>query len=387
MNIAVIGAQYGDEGKGKIVDYLAEQADFALRFNGSGNAGHCVEEDDGTRYKVHIIPSAVFREGVICCTGAGMVINPFTLKKEISRIRKVSKNPIWIDPKAHVVTSFHILHDKSNEEALGDNKIGTTLTGNGPAYADKASRRGIRLEDLISNPDTISAKLKRSNSFVAEKKDDAEELHHVGIDLSLHFVDVATELNRAIMNGKNILFAGAHGTFLDIDHGDYPFVTSSTCTVGGIGSAGVSPTHIDAVVGVVKAYTTRSGSGPLPEMDEHLAKYIQRIAKEYGTTTGRKRRIGWIDLQMVNHASILNNFTYIAITMLDVLSGFEEIKLFSLEGLETIKGWKQDISSVRSYEDLPIEAMRFIRLIERAAGVPASLLSVGPKRSQIIFRR
>lgn len=392
---AIIGAQYGDEGKGKLVDYLAAEADFAVRFNGSGNAGHCVEKEDGTRYAVHLLPAAIFGRGITCCTGAGMVINPLTLLEEIEYVNRVSSNPIWIDPRAHVVTPFHIVRDKESEIALGDNKIMTTLTGNGPAYADKMSRKGLRLEDLQMSPDGIETELRKLDSREQEVNESdphlyravASELHVLGEKLSPYFQDNAVRLNDAIKAGMSVLFAGAHGTFLDIDHGNYPFVTSSTCTVGGIGTTGVSPTHLNEVVGVVKAYTTRSGAGPLSDMEPALASYIREKANEYGTTTKRPRRIGWIDLSMIRYASMLNHFTYIAVTMLDILSGLKSIRLVDTDETKVIKGWEEDISRVKIYANLPEEAQRFIHLIEEAAGVPARLISVGPKKTQTIHKR
>lgn len=388
---AVIGAQYGDEGKGKIVDYLSSDVSIAVRFNGSGNAGHCVEEDDGTRHKVHILPASTFRNNVLCCTGAGMIINPETLLQEIDRLGpEFPQHRIFIDPKAHVTTVYHIYQDAKSEKELGEDKIGTTLTGNGPAYADKMLRKGLRLSDLVGGGIHIKALLLKS-AFYDENACDLEKevrsLCWYGKRLSKYFIDVGLAINQAIDEGVSVLFAGAHGTFLDIDHGDYPYVTSSTCMIGGIGSTGVSPRHINEVIGVVKSYTTRSGAGPIYSMPEILADQIRVRGKEIGTTTGRNRRIGWIDLDMVKKASIMNSFSYIAVTMLDVLSGLDTIEMIHQRKKFSVAGWYQDISNVRKFEDLPMETIRYIQEIEKAAGVQALLISVGPKRNQIIDRR
>ena len=400
---AVIDALWGDGGKGGICDYISnvEDIDIAVRFNGGSNAGHSVEMDDGTRHKVHLLPAAAFTPGVLCVMGAGTVIDPTKLVEEIHLANRANHNlKIAIDSHAHVVTPYHVEKDKQNEETLGKKKIGTTLTGNGPAYADKAARTGIRMKDLTLKGSDLIQKISRSMSFpnVSFPEDNEEitnELCSCGEMLSPMYTDVAELVNKSIDQGGSVLFCGAHGTMLDIDYGYYPDVTSSTCTVSGVGvGAGVSPRRITDAIGVVKAYTTRVGAGPMPtEIEGNLADQIRDKGKEFGTTTGRPRRIGWLDLPVVKYATMLNGFDYIALTLLDVLSGLKDLSLctsYRNNGtpvLNKLPGWDEDISQCGKFRDLPPAARNYVGRIETELGIPVKMISVGPRRSQMIDMR
>lgn len=383
-NIAVIGAQWGDEGKGKIVDYLGGDSQIAVRFNGGNNAGHTVEDDSGSRRKVHLLPSPAFREGMAVALGNGMVIDLDALRREILAVTEV--NPglrVMVDQRAHVLTREHRERDAWEEDKRGDSKIGTTRSGNGPAYSDKAARTGIRVCD------------------VAHQHDFLEGI--VG--------DVSTHLNDAMDRGESVIFAGAHGTLLDIDHGTYPHVTSSSCTASGIGTgAGVDTRRLDEVVGVVKAYSTRIGTGPFPaEMEPVKGGQIREYGREYGTTTGRPRRIGWLDGVALRHAVRLNQFDYLAVTLLDVLSCVNRLLIcdsyttrrgethgrfpaeagFSASPNYTyLSGWYgKDLSLCKKWIDLPREARTYINYIEELTGVRVGLVSVGSRRGQTIDLR
>ena len=385
--IAVIGAQWGDEGKGKIVDYLAKDCKIAVRFNGGNNAGHSVETEDGTRRKVHLLPSSAFRDGAVCVLANGMVISPDVLLQEIEKVMEVNANlTVLVDGRAHVLTTEHISRDVS-EETLRKVSIGTTKSGNGPAYSDKAARSGTRICDLAYYSKSIRDRM------------------------GYMLVDGSRYLNAAIDSGEGIIFAGAHGTMLDIDHGTYPYVTSSNCITSAIGTgAGVDPRRLTNVVGVVKAYSTRIGAGPFPtEMDEVQATLIREKGREFGTTTGRPRRIGWLDGPALGHAMRVNQFDYLAVTMLDVLSVVDEIKVCVAYGdrdnqygmhpsseihsgarciYYTVPGWPgEDLSQYRTYRDLPANVKDYLGFIESIAGARVGLISVGPRRDQIIDRR
>ena len=422
--IAVIGAQFGDEGKGKIVDYLSHEIDVAVRFNGGANAGHSVETDKGVRYKVHIFPASAFTPGVMCGIGNGMVVDPKALIKEFQEIQKVNPDfRMFVDWRAHVITPFHKVKDRYNEEHLGSKKIGTTQSGNGPAYADKMSRTGIligdlvlprnELIDLISGSQVFSqaADNKRKSNYIESVVDD---LLRAGEILWPAMRDTSVILDKEIKKGRSVLLAGAHGTMLDIDHGTYPFVTSSSCTLSGVGvGAGLNPRRVTEVVGVVKAYLTRVGAGAFPtEIDMEQGNAIREKGKEYGTTTGRPRRIGWIDGPMLRHATRLNGFDYLAVTMLDVLSCVKKIHFgmyyrtpskqisssipqgrggfeSEISGVDydCFPSWTKDIQGCKRFNDLPTSAQKLIERIEMETNVPVGLISVGPQRSQTIDRR
>ena len=409
--IAVVGMQWGDEGKGKIVDLLAKEhrCTVSVRFNGGNNAGHSVQMDDGTRYKVHLLPSAAYISGMSCVLGSGMVMDPEVLVREIDQVKSVNQN-LWItvDPRAHLILPNHVNRDILEEEIRGKGSIGTTRSGNGPAYADKMSRRGIRVGDLSlprGERDILLESLGLSPDLNAKLSRWAKAI--------LPFVgDGSAIINDFLNMGKSVIFAGAHGTLLDIDHGTYPFVTSSNCTASAIGSgAGVDPRRLTGVVGVVKAYSTRIGTGPFPtEVNPRLAERIREVGREFGTTTGRPRRIGWLDAVALRHAVRLNRPDYLVVTLLDVLSGIDDLHIAqgyfggsrarwdtlpatayehnqSVPSYEVFEGWKEDISKCRDFDCLPPAAQAYVLAIEKAAGVPVGMVSVGPGRNQVIRLR
>jgi adenylosuccinate synthase len=379
MNVTVaIGSQYGDEGKGKIVDYLAAEASAAVRFNGGNNAGHSVVIN-GERHAVHLLPAAAYRPGMLLYLTPGVVFDPAVLIAEIYSVRDVTGvfPSLIVDRRCHMIGRTHRKKDAEQEEARkgSGTEIGTTRRGNGPCYADKALRCGYRLEDLES---------------LEDKYIDYEyNLNAEGANFLLGFAgDTASAIQINREEGMGVLFCGAHGTLLDINHGTYPYVTSSDCVAGAACTGGgLPPRAVDTVVGITKSYMTRIGTGPfLSEIeDEVLASEIRETGKEYGTTTGRPRRIGWLDLEALRYADMLNGFSYIALTMLDVLSGFPQV-LVRLPGgkWKSMLGWTEDISEVRSLEGLPLNARAYIHIIEENVGVRVGLISVGPDRSQII---
>jgi len=423
--VAVIGINYGDEAKGKLVDYISQEGiDISVRFNGGNNAGHSIETDSGIRHKVHLFPASAFTPDIMCGICNGMAVNVNSLVSEISMIQSVNPDfRFFVDPRAHVVTPYHVFHDREEERARGKEKIGTTQTGNGPAYGDKAARRGITLGDLTLPEKEIMDLIKESLSYKFMKDichKEGVELKKVVTDLrknvSLiqdYFEDGTELLNKAIDRGKSVLFAGAHGTLLDIDHGTYPNVTSSSCAIGGIGTGtGVSPRRITEVIGVVKAYSTRVGSGFFPtEMPEEIAHVVREEGKEYGTTTGRPRRIGWIDIPTLDRASHINGCDYIALTLLDVLKVVSAIKIGAAyqnkEGkisysvpigrhgsdeisdvvMESFKSWNKDIRGCRRFDDLPKTAQKYVKRVEELLNVPIKLISVGARRGQMIDMR
>ncbi len=391
MNIVVVGAQWGDEGKGKIVDFLAENTSYVVRFQGGNNAGHTVIVGQDV-FKLHHIPSGIC-QGKKCVLGNGVVINPDFICKEISDLeaRGISVDgKLFISDRAHIIAPEHIKRDQRQEENRGK-KVGTTGKGIGPAYTDKVSRYGLRFADYLENPGVIS------------------EYEEVLAKLQPFVTNTFELLHNAIENDENILFEGAQGTFLDIDHGTYPYVTSSnTVSSGACSGSGVPPTMINKVVGVLKAYTTRVGFGPFPcELNDEIGNRLVEIGKEYGTTTGRKRRCGWLDLVMANYARKVNGVTQWVITKLDVLSDFDELKIctgykFSgkeltafpstttvLEGVEpvyqTFKGWKADLSTCKTFNDLPVEAQEYLKFIEDFTKTPLAIVSFGPERTQNII--
>ena len=421
-NLVIVGTQWGDEGKGKIVDLLAEDADIVIRFQGGNNAGHTMVVD-GEQIISHLVPSGIL-QGKICVIGNGLVVDPAVLLEEIDYLagRGVDCGPdkIFVSERAQVIMPYHKEIDSGREKLKGKNKIGTTGRGIGPAYEDKATRRGIRIVDLI-DPEVFREKLDAilpdKNNYIenflngqAVNMDDILDTYDsFAKRLAPYVTDTSVVLSKAMKNRLQLLFEGAQGTHLDIDHGTYPFVTSSNTVSGNACcGAGVGPKCIDDVIGIVKAYTTRVGAGPFTaELFDDTGDYIQKKGAEFGATTGRRRRCGWLDTVILNNAVRLNGLTGLAITKLDVLGGLDELKICtsydcngevldtfpsSLKLLEackpnyeTLSGWQEDISNVRRYDDLPANVRAYLKRIEELTGVPVMIISVGPGREQTII--
>ena len=421
-NVVVVGTQWGDEGKGKVVDLLAAQADVVVRYQGGNNAGHTLVVK-GEQTICHLIPSGILHAGKKCLIGNGVVVDPEVLLEEIHTLagKGIATGPdrLSLSEKAHLIMPYHKAIDLAREAAKGNQKIGTTGRGIGPCYEDKAGRTGIRAVDLLE-PDTLADKLKASleeKNFYLEQFLNAQPLDFqtvydkcltMGEELQSYLTDVSIEIDRAVTEGKKILFEGAQGTHLDIDHGTYPFVTSSNPIAGAVcAGAGVGPDKMHHIIGIVKAYTTRVGSGPFTtELEDDVGDYIQEKGAEFGATTGRRRRCGWLDLVMVRDSVRLNGLTSLSITKLDVLTGLEQLKIctgYDLEGkeigarpaslkklaqctpiYEEMPGWKEDVSEARSIDQLPEQARAYLQRIEEITGVPLSIISVGPGREQTI---
>ena len=424
MNSCVVGLQWGDEGKGKIVDILAQHADIVVRYSGGANAGHTVVVGD-TRFALHLLPSGSVRPGVICVIASAVVVDPETLLKEIENLaqRNVTlTGRLFISENAHLVLDYHKKEDRLREESLGKNKIGTTIRGIGPCYADKVGRTyTVRMADL-RNLEKLKSKLQtivdyKNKIFVAVynaepvNADDIFEKCKSYADKLLPFAADTTEfLHKSISDGKPILFEGAQGTLLDLDHGTFPFVTSSNSSALGMSAGcGVPAKMVDKFLGVAKAYTTRVGGGPFPtEQDNEIGQYIRDKGNEYGTTTGRPRRCGWFDAVAVAYATTIGAIDSIAMMHLDTLTGLKEIKIcgaYKLDGkettffpanteklskaqciYETVPGWQEDITEVDDFHDLPANAQNYVMLIEEMTGKPITIIGVGPKRKQTIFR-
>ena len=420
-NIVIVGTQWGDEGKGKIVDLLAEFADIVVRFQGGNNAGHTMVVD-GKQFISHLVPSGIL-QGKTCLLGNGMVVDPEVLVEELDNLNNkgidVGPDRLKISEKAHIIMPYHKHIDLARENMKGDQKIGTTGRGIGPCYEDKATRRGVRFVDLL-DPKEFSEKVKtilEEKNFYLEHFFSAETLDPVSIidqykgyadRLSPHVINISIVMNQAIKENKQILFEGAQGTHLDIDHGTYPFVTSSNTVSGNACcGAGIGPKEINGVVGIVKAYTTRVGSGPFPtELFDEIGDKIQKKGAEFGATTGRKRRCGWLDTVLLRNAARLNGLTGLVITKLDVLDGLEDLKICtgyeyngkiirdfpaSLKMLgsckpiyEVLPGWPEDISDVRKLQDLPENAKNYLNRIEKLVETPIDIISVGPGREETI---
>ena len=421
-SVVVIGAQWGDEGKGKIVDYLAQKADAVVRYSGGSNAGHTVVVNN-VSYKLRLLPSGILYPGKTCVLGNGVVINPGVVLKEIKDMRDkgVDISRVVISDRAHVVLPYHQVLDELQEAALGKAKIGTTKGGIGPCYMDKVARTGIRICDLME-PDTFAEKLKINveaknaiitkiyggNSFDYEAM--LKEYLAYAEELRPYVADTGVVLDEIFAAQKNVLFEGAQATFLDIDHGTYPYVTSSNPTAGNAATgSGIGPCYLDHVVGVVKAYTTRVGEGPF--VTELLDKdgdghKIRETGHEYGTVTGRPRRCGWLDAFMLKYSARLNSLDYLAITRLDILGNMDHIKMcvgYTIDGVEIkqipaslktlgrvkpvyeeFAGWLCDISKCRSFDELPANAKKYVQRISEVSGVPLGIVSVGPNRDQTI---
>jgi adenylosuccinate synthase len=420
----IVGAQWGDEGKGKVTDLLAERADAVVRFQGGNNAGHTIVRD-GQTWKLHLIPSGILHRETICLIGNGVVIDPKVLTDEIEalRERRVDVSGLKISANAHLIMPYHMMLDSAGEAKLGRLQIGTTRRGIGPCYADKAARLGIRVQDLLDEKilkkKIVAALEPKRSSLRPYAKDPAldlqamsEEYLTYGHRLEPYIADTGALVLDALEAGRTVLFEGAQGALLDIDHGTYPFVTSSNPVAGAacIG-AGVGPKAIDEVWGVSKAYCTRVGAGPFPtEIEGELADQLRARGGEYGTTTGRARRIGWLDLVALRYAARINSMTALALTKLDVLSGLESIPVCTRyrgeEGAEfdhfpyhqtvlhhaqadyeLLPGWAEDISECRSEEELPAAARDYLRYIEERIRVPIAMVGVGPARESIIWTR
>lgn len=421
-NIVIVGTQWGDEGKGKIVDLLSETADFVVRFQGGNNAGHTMVVQ-GEQFISHLVPSGILQQKT-CFIGNGVVVDPSVLVEEIDYLNDkgidVGPEKLRISEKANVIMPYHKSIDHARELKKGDKKIGTTGRGIGPCYEDKASRRGIKYYELIDTDhfkERVRTVLEEKNFYLknyfnAETIDPEEVIEQYLVyaeKLKPYISDTSSELNDGIDENKQILFEGAQGTYLDIDHGTYPFVTSSNTVSGNACcGSGVGPKAIDGVTGIVKAYTTRVGSGPFPtELHDDVGDAIQKKGAEFGATTGRRRRCGWLDMVMIHNSVRLNSLTGMAITKLDVLGGLKEIKIctgYELDGniinyfpsnlniLEKCKpvyevhpGWDEDISDIKEFKKLPQNAIDYLKRVEELAGTPIQIISVGPGRHETIM--
>ena len=404
-SIAILGAQWGDEGKGKIVDLLTEKCDAVVRFQGGHNAGHTLVVDGKTTI-LHLIPSGILHENVKCIIGNGVVLSLEALSEEIGILKKNNINvedKLLISDGCPLILPIHIELDKAREKKKGKSKIGTTGRGIGPAYEDKISRRGIRIGDLF-NKDTLFEKvseildyhnfiLKNYYSCSTYSKNEVYENLLTYYDIYNQFiVDVPDYIHNAFKENKKIVFEGAQGTLLDIDHGTYPFVTSSNTTVGGIFTgSGVSPKNLNYILAIVKAYTTRVGSGPfLTELFDDDGKKLSQRGHEFGATTGRERRCGWLDLVALKRSMIINGYTGICLTKIDVLDELETIKVCikykdNIPIYQSFEGWLTDISKIKKYEDLPHNTKIYIEAIQEYLEVPIDIISNGPMRDQNIF--
>lgn len=420
-NVIVVGAQWGDEGKGKIVDFLTEKADVVARYQGGHNAGHTVVIND-EKFILHLIPSGILHKGKMCLIGNGVVVNPAALIEEIKGLEErgveVGKN-LFLSKNAHLIMPYHMAIDRESDRFKGTKRIGTTGRGIGPTYVDKMARIGIRVVDLLQ-PEVFREKLKVNLfdiNFLLENlyripRFDIEDIYskYMGYaeKLSEYIADTDIIINSIISENRNVLFEGAQGTLLDVDHGTYPYVTSSNATAGGACTGlGIGPTKISKVLGVVKAYTTRVGSGPFPtEIKDSLGDKLRERGGEYGATTGRPRRCGWLDTVILRHSARINGLTGIAITKLDILDGLEKIKIctsYKYKGkiyeefpkeinileecepvYEEVDGWSESTIGIREFKRLPERAKAYIKRIEEILGVEVQLISTGQRRDELI---
>ncbi len=418
-NVVIVGTQWGDEGKGKIVDLITEKFDIVARYQGGHNAGHTVSIQ-GQKYVLHLIPSGILHPDKVCVIGNGVVVDPFALLKEMEALQSFGlEGRLFVSNRSHLIMPYHRALESGEEARLDEDRIGTTSRGIGPCYEDKMGRRGIRAGDL-PYPDLFQAKVKANldlknrilESVYRREKLDADSICESYLAIADRLVpfltDTAEYLNRAIRRKKSILFEGAQGTHLDVDHGTYPYVTSSNATAGGACTGtGVGPCHLDGIIGIAKAYTTRVGGGPFPtELERDLGQYIQQRGAEVGASTGRARRCGWFDAVVVRYACLINCVNTLVITKLDVLDELEEIKIcveYEYRGeplgvfptdrsvLEKVKpryethpGWQADSSRVQHYEDLPEGAKSYLRRISELIETDISIVSIGPDRSETI---
>ena len=418
-SVVVVGTQWGDEGKGKITDFLSEKAEYVARYQGGDNAGHTIQFG-GETYKLHLIPSGIFSPEKLCIIGNGVVVNPKSLVTELAYLheRNITTDNLRISDRAHVILPYHIELDRLQEEAKGDKKIGTTIKGIGPAYMDKAARVGIRIADLLDREvfeERLCLNLEDKNRQFTKLYDANpmnfeeifEEYYEYGQQIKQYVCDTSVLLNDALDNGKRVLFEGAQGVMLDIDQGTYPFVTSSNPLAGGVTiGSGVGPSKVTKVVGVCKAYTSRVGDGPFPtELFDEIGSRIREVGREYGTTTGRPRRVGWFDSVVMRHSKRVSGITNLCLNSIDVLTGLETVKICvayrksngeeishypaSLVELgqcepvyEELPGWSEDITGCRTLDELPIEAQNYVRRVSELVGVKISTFSVGPDRNQ-----
>ena len=417
-SVVVVGTQWGDEGKGKITDFLSKKADIIARFAGGDNAGHTIKFG-GETYKLHLIPSGIFYQDKISVMGNGLVINPKSLVTELKGLqeRGIDTSNLRISNRAHIILPYHIHQDKVEEEARGDQKIGTTCKGIGPCYQDKVARIGIRVADLLDK-EVFEQKLRANvelKNRLFEKfyevdgisfEEIFEEYYGYGQEIAQYVTDTSKILNDVLDEDGRVLFEGAQGVMLDIDQGTYPFVTSSNPVAGGVAiGAGVGPSKVARVVGVSKAYTSRVGDGPFPtELFDEVGHRIREVGREYGTTTGRPRRVGWFDTVVVRHSRRVSGITDLALNSIDVLSGLETVKIctaYEYNGeiiteypanlhiieqckpvYEELPGWSEDITNVRSLDELPENARRYVERIVELTGIQLMTFSVGPAREQ-----
>ena len=419
-SIVIMGSQWGDEGKGKMTDWLAQKADMIVRYQGGNNAGHTIAFN-GKTYKLQLIPSGIFEPQKINVIGNGVVVNPKALLSELQMLKDAGVTPsnLKISSRAHLILPYHIQLDIAQEKQRGDQKVGTTHNGIGPAYMDKAARIGIRMCDLLEK-DTFATKLKENlaqknalfEKIYGEEPFDFDSLfdeyYEYGQQLKDYVTDTSVLVNEAISAGKNVLFEGAQGIMLDLDHGTYPYVTSSNPVVGGaLAGAGVGPQSLTKMVGVCKAYSTRVGEGPFPtELTNETGDWIREKAHEYGTVTGRPRRIGWFDAVAMRHAKRVSGMNCLSLNLLDIFTGLKKVKIctaYMLDGkqidyypaslkelercepvYEEFDGWTEDISTVTEYDQLPANAKKYLKRIEELTGLQLMTISVGPSREQTI---
>lgn len=420
--VVVIGAQWGDEGKGKVVDVLTERADLVVRFQGGNNAGHTLVVG-GDKTVLHQIPSGILYPRVKCVIGNGVVMNLEVLFEEIGKLKakgvKVTPENFFISDRAHLIMPYHQRIDIAREKGAGDSKIGTTGRGIGPTYEDKMARKGIRLCDLLQKStfdDKLKKELEEKNHYLEKRlgaepcsfEEIASKFHRFADEIRPFVGNTAALLDREMRAGKSVLFEGAQGAQLDVDHGTYPYVTSSSTVAGGACTgAGVGPTWIDAVVGISKAYTTRVGSGPFPtELTDDIGENLRKRGQEFGSTTGRPRRCGWLDMVVLKDGVRTNGLTGVTLMKMDVLSGTDPVKIcthYELDGktiddvpanlddlerakpvYESLPGWKQDLSGITSFDNLPKTAQSYVRRVEQLIKTPVCILSVGPNRSETI---
>jgi adenylosuccinate synthase len=417
-SVVVVGTQWGDEGKGKITDFLSENAEVIARYQGGNNAGHTIKFN-GETYKLHLIPSGIFYKEKISVVGNGMVVDPKAILTELKYLhdRNINTDNLRISNRAHVILPYHLKLDEVEEESKGANKIGTTKKGIGPAYMDKAARIGIRIADLLDREvfeEKLARNLVEKNRLLEriyetegfKLEDILNEYYEYGQQIKQYVCDTSVVLNDALDEGRRVLFEGAQGVMLDIDQGTYPFVTSSNPVAGGVTiGSGVGPTKIKHVVGVSKAYTTRVGDGPFPtELNNDIGHQIREVGREYGTTTGRPRRVGWFDSVVVRHARRVSGITDLSLNSIDVLTGIETLKICvaykykgevmeefpaSLKVLaecepvyEELPGWTEDITGCKTLSDLPANARHYLERVAQLTGIPLSIFSVGPDRTQ-----
>lgn len=419
--VVIVGSQWGDEGKGKMTDYLSQDASVIVRYQGGNNAGHTIVFD-GETYKLHLIPSGIFFSDKLSVIGNGVVVNPKALIEELTYLEDKGVNPsgLRISSRSHVTLPYHILLDECQEKSKGKLKVGTTNKGIGPTYMDKAARVGIRIADLLDK-DIFAEKLKlnleEKNQLFEKiynveplKFDDIfEEFYGYGQQIKQYVTDTSVLVNDALDNGENVLFEGAQGVMLDIDHGTYPYVTSSNPIAGGVTTGvGIGPNKIETILGISKAYSTRVGDGPFPtELTDEVGDYIRETGHEYGTVTKRPRRIGWFDSVAMRHARRVSGLTCLSLNLLDVLTSLETIKIctaYKIDGKEVdyypasltelakcepvyeeLPGWNEDITGITDFEKLPVNAQNYLNRLTELTGIPLATISVGPDRLQTLI--